>query len=224
MRLTAFPLFSELTPEIRNRIWEFAIISHIRDLADRLPPRFHYLWAVRQSFATLGDVPGKTGAALYFNLRDPYNGQKVCFENDEFENLVHCFPISAVCHETRINVAKVCRVLVPNMLFNYDTTTSSSLTPPEKGATFDHCYKEDSTIVRVARNRELHVSEIFWQTRTKDVTIPTMHLLNMYELFDASMDILPYLEHIEVYHVVRGRGSQRTTFATNWKRNDRVRW
>jgi hypothetical protein len=134
MSLTAFPLFPELAPELRNRIWEFAIVSHIQDIADRLPRWFNSSWAERRRQAIVGSLPGKDRLALYIHIRDPYNGLKLRFEEDEFESFVDCFPISAVCHETRMNVAEFCRLLAPHVRFEYDTSTLWSLKPPEKGA------------------------------------------------------------------------------------------
>jgi hypothetical protein len=123
MSLTAFPRFLELDPELRNRIWEFAITSYIQDVADRLPPSFNRPWAERRRQAIVGYSLGKDRLALSVRIRDPFNGLKLDFEKDEFESLVDCFPISSVCYETRINVAKFCRLLVPHVRFNYDTHT-----------------------------------------------------------------------------------------------------
>jgi hypothetical protein len=48
----------------------------------------------------------------------------------------------------------------------------------------------------------------------------TIHLLKLYELFDASLERLPLLEHIEVNLNVEGMGgSERTRLVTNWKRD-----
>lgn len=134
MSLTVFPLFPELVPELRNRIWQFAIASHIQDIADRLPRWYNSSWAERRRQAIVGGLLGKGRLPLYVHIRDPYNGLKLRFEEDEFESLVDCFPISAVCHETRINVAKFCQLLAPHMQFEYDTSTLWSLKPPKKGA------------------------------------------------------------------------------------------
>jgi len=136
MSLTAFHQFPELAPELRNRIWKIAITSYIQDVADRLPRWFISSWAERRRQAIVSCLPGKDRLplALYVYLRDPYNGLKLRFEEDEFESLVDCFPISSVCHETRMNVAEFCRLLAPHVRFEYDTSTLWSLKPPEKGA------------------------------------------------------------------------------------------
>lgn len=53
----------------------------------------------------------------------------------------------------------------------------------------------------------------------------TIHLLKLYELFDASSEILPLLEHIEVNLEVQGMdGTERTRLTTHWKRDSMVSW
>ncbi len=133
MSLTAFSRFPELAPELRIRIWEFAIASHIQDIADQLPRWFGSLWAERRRRAIVGSSRNG-GAGLYVYIRDPYSGLELHFEEDEFESLVDSFPISAVCHETRVNLARFCQSLVLRIIFIYKACTLWSDKPPEKGA------------------------------------------------------------------------------------------
>jgi hypothetical protein len=134
MSPTAFPRFPELALELRNIIWKYTITSHIQDITSRLPPWFENLWAERRRQALVGSLPGKNRLALRVYIRDPYNGLKLRFEEDDFESLVDCLPLSAVCRETRIHVAEYCHSLVPHVQFEYDTSTLWSLEPPEDGA------------------------------------------------------------------------------------------
>ena len=154
MSLTAFPLFPELVPELRNRIWEFAVTSSIQDVATGLPLWCYSPWAERRRRAIVASLLGNNRTALHVHIRDPYKGLKLRFEEDEFESLVDSFPISAVCRETRMNVAEFCRLLVPYMRFEYDTSALWSLEPPEKGAKpvllrSVHCLPGAETLERV---------------------------------------------------------------------------
>lgn len=135
MAPTVFPLFPELVPELRNRIWEFAIVSSIQDIAVQLPRWFYSSWAERRRRAIVASLSGENKTTLlYVHIRDPYNGLKLRFEEDEFETLVDCLPISAVCRETRMIVAEFCQSLVPRMQFKYDTSHLWSLERPKQGA------------------------------------------------------------------------------------------
>lgn len=71
-------------------------------------------------------------------------------------------------------------------------------------ATLNHDSEGDTVIIYVTRDQKLHVSERFWQSKTQHITYMTIHLLKLYELFDASLERLPLLEHIEVNLNVEG--------------------
>ncbi|KAF4637349.1 hypothetical protein G7Y89_g708 [Cudoniella acicularis] len=115
-------------------IWKYAIASHIQDIVDRLPRWFErFSWAERRRQALVGGLPGKDRLPLHVHIRDPYDGLKLRFEEDDFETLVDCLPISAVCRETRVRVTEFCQLLVPHVRFQYLPSTLWSLKPPKEG-------------------------------------------------------------------------------------------
>jgi hypothetical protein len=133
MSTTTFRQFLELAPELRTNIWELAIAKHVQDMVAGFPR-----WLLgamdrrRQAFA--GGLAGREKSALVVSIRDPYDGLKMRVEEDDFEGLVNCLPISAVCREARKQVAEFCVPLVPHIRFNYDPYPFYTLEPPEKGA------------------------------------------------------------------------------------------
>jgi len=131
MSRKSFHRFPELASELRHRIWEYAIAIHVQDIANGLPPWFENSRAERRRQALVGGISGKPKPALRVYILDPYHGLKLRLE-DEFETLVDCLPISAVSYETRVCVTEFCRLLVPHIRFEYETTPLWSLEPPTK--------------------------------------------------------------------------------------------
>jgi hypothetical protein len=92
-------------------------------------------------------------------------------------------------------------------------------------ATLNHDSEGDPAIIYVTRDQKLYVSESFWHNKSQPITNMTTHLLKIYEVFDASLERLPLLEHIEVNLEVQGMdGTERTRLTTTWKRDYMVSW
>lgn len=134
MLLTTFPRFTELAFELKSKIWEYAIVLHIQDIPDRLPPWFENSWVEGQQREALAGSPEETKPALRVRILDPYDGLKLRFDEDDFETFVDCFCISAVCHEARAGVARFCQPLVPHIWCNYNALPLWSLKPPKNDA------------------------------------------------------------------------------------------
>jgi len=132
MSLNSFFRFPELALELRRRIWDYAIAIHVQDITNGLPPWFENPWAERRRQALAGGISGKPKLALCVRILDPYKGMKLRLEEDDFETLVDCLPISAVSYEVRICVSEFCQLLVPHVQFKYETTPLWSLKPPTK--------------------------------------------------------------------------------------------
>lgn len=140
MSAASFTQFPELADELRSMIWVHAVDAQIRDMANRAPPpRSGGLLSRErrwQAFVGHANLPDRrVRRYLQVRVRDPYDGRKMRLEKDEFETLVHCLPLSAVCREARAHAAEICQALAPHVHFDYDTSpTLYSLDPPEDGA------------------------------------------------------------------------------------------
>ena len=167
MSATTFYRFTELPLELRNQIWEFAIASHVENTGNRLPRWFVSPWAERRRQAIVGGFPGKERPPLCVRILDPYDGLKIRLDEDDFESFVDCFPISAVCRETRVNVAEFCRPLVPHVQLDYSTFPIWSLKPPKKGAEPVllrnlHCLPGAETLEHVFSQPETLTLNVTW--------------------------------------------------------------
>lgn len=137
MSAAIFTHFPELAGELRSIVWVHAIDAQIKDITDGLPR-----WCVgqsaerrRQAFVGHDNLPPrKARLLLRVRIRDPYNGRKMRLEEDDFETLVNCLPLSAVCREARAHAAEMCQALAPHVRFDYDTRELWSLDPPEDDA------------------------------------------------------------------------------------------
>lgn len=128
-----FPVISRACPRAANKIWELAIAKHVQDIVAGFP-RWLFGARDRRREAFAGGLAGREKSALVVSIRDPYDGLKMLVEEDEFEGLVNCLPISAVCRKARKQVATFCGRLVPHIRFNYDLYPFYTLEPLEKGA------------------------------------------------------------------------------------------
>jgi hypothetical protein len=157
MSATTFRQFPELSFELRTMIWLRAIAAQVQDLTDSLPRWFSGEWAERRRQAFIGHdnlPPSKTRLLLKVRIRDPYNGRKMRLEEDDFETLVNCLPISAVCREARAHAGEFCCTLAPHVQFEYDTSQLWSLDAPEDGADpvllrYVHCISGAETLEHV---------------------------------------------------------------------------
>src|SRR4051812_20936313 len=118
MDTATFPKFMELAPELRSKIWELAIATHVQDLVERLPRWMTGAFGRRKQ-VLIGNEAAVDRIALVLRLRDPYDGLKMCLEEDDFETLIDCLTITAVCREVRRNVAEFCTSMVPHMWLDY---------------------------------------------------------------------------------------------------------
>ena len=138
-------------------------------------------------------LPGYIAAALYTNL---YNSEAILNHDSEVG--------PAIIYVTRDQELDISASFWRNIY--------------KSRVTLSHDSKGDPAIIYVTRDRKLYVSERFWQNETHGEII-AMHLLKMYEVFDASLERLPHLEYIEVNLKVQGMdGTQRTRLVTDWKR------
>ena len=77
----------------------------------------------------------------------------------------------------------------------------------------------------VTNDRKLYVLESFWKNERMAATILARHLLKIYEIFDASLEILPEVKHTEVNLQVQGmEGSKSTTVSRAWTRDYMAGW
>jgi hypothetical protein len=134
MAARTFTQFPELPLELRNMIWVHAISTQIQDITASLPAWLPGDWAERRRQAFTGHdslPPRRHRRFLQVRIRDPYDGRKIRLEEDDFETLVNCLPLSAVCREARANTAESCWALATHIHFKYDAHEFWSLGAPD---------------------------------------------------------------------------------------------
>lgn len=134
MSAAKFLHFPELAGELRTLIWKHALVAEVKAITDGLPA-----WCLgdqaerrRQAFVGHDNLPPRRPRMhLRVRVRDPYEGRKMRLEEDDFETLVNCLLLSAVCREARAQAVEICRTLAPHVCFEYDTKDLGYLEPPE---------------------------------------------------------------------------------------------